>query len=172
MFTDFAGVRVLRAFAGAAVSLVRCTFMNNTLFPSDFGAAIIQADGDDRYGTSQVRLQGCSFSGNTPPTLPVLLADNRDDNNARAEFYSDSSEPQVCVYEGLDDSSAPPPCMMVAPSGLGDSKTAFLDSKNPWLQQVQEVLFIYFFSLSFIQVSTACIALIVLCAPLVDRADA
>lgn len=139
IFADFAGVRVVRVFAGASVSLVRCTFLDNKLFHSNFGAAIIQADGDDRYGNSNVRLEGCTFSGNTPETLPALLADNRDDEVSTGMFYSDSPTPQICVYEGPDDASVPPPCATSSPGGLGAAGDVFLQGTHQWLQQVKQV---------------------------------
>ena len=126
-------------FAGASISLVGCSFLHNQLFPSNFGAAVIQADGDDRYGASNVRLQGCTFHGNTPDSLPVLLADNRDDETTTGRFYSESPTPQLCVYEGPDDTSVPPPCEFRTPASLGAADDVFLDGESVWLQQVKQV---------------------------------
>lgn len=130
---------MLRVFAGASISLLRCNFLDNQLFPSNFGAAIIQADGDDRYGDSHVRLQGCTFSGNTPSSLPVLLADNRGDEATAGRFYSESPTPQVCVYEGADDASEPPQCAFSSPQGLDAGEEMFLDGQSLWLEQVKQV---------------------------------
>lgn len=87
----------------------------------------------------QVRLEGCTFNGTTPDTLPVLLADNRDDEVMRGMFYSDTPTPQVCVYEGPDDASVPPVCDIISPSGLRDQGAMFINATSPWLQQVKQV---------------------------------
>ena len=102
-FADFDGYRTLLAGEDARVSLVQCTFAGNTLFPFDLGAAVIQAYA--LSGSPQVRLGGCTFSSNTPSTLPTLLADNREaEFGDEAVFYSDSSSPSVCTHEGRTES--------------------------------------------------------------------
>ena len=99
-FADFDGYRTLLAGFDARVSLVQCTFAGNTLFPEDFGAAVIEAE--TFFGSPQVTLEGCTISKNTPSTLPTLLADNREgDVGDEALFYSDSPSPSVCTYEGM-----------------------------------------------------------------------
>ena len=55
------------------MSLVQWTFAGNTLFPQDNGAAVIEASAFT--GSPQVRLEGCTFSNNTPSALLTLLAD-------------------------------------------------------------------------------------------------
>ena len=98
-FADFDGDRTFRAGSDARVSLVQCTFVGNTLFPSDLGAAVIEADAF--RGSPQVRLEGCIFSSNTPSTLPTLLADNRGaDVRDEAVLDSASPSPAVSTYEG------------------------------------------------------------------------
>ena len=94
-FADFDGYGTFHAAFDARVSLVQCTFADNTLFPSDFGAAVIAAGAF--LGSPQVRLEGCTFSNNTPSTLPTLLADHREaDVGDEAVFYSDS--PSCLLY--------------------------------------------------------------------------
>ena len=126
---------------------MQCTFAGNTLFPSGNtlfgntifpGAAVIEAS-----GSPQVRLEGCTFSNNTPSTLPTLLADNRnfDDygEGKEAVFFSDSSSPSVCTYEGDDDYSTPPPCVDSSPLALEEAGSDFLNTTNEWSLEVQEV---------------------------------
>lgn len=88
---------------------------------------------------AQVRLEGCSFSGNTPTTLPTLLADNREDPVAKGSFYSDSSSDEVYSYEGSSADSKPPPCITSAPFPLSAATTSFLTSEEDWLVAVREV---------------------------------
>ena len=109
-FADFDGYHPFVADHDRRASLVQCTFAGNTLFPDDYGAAVIVADASSGY--PRVRLEGCTFSNNTPSTLPTLLANNRGaDVGDEALFYSDSASPSVCTYEGDDVSSTPPPCV-------------------------------------------------------------
>ena len=42
-------------------NFVRCTFANNTLHPTDFGAGLIEADVEDEPGgEGAMRLEGCA----------------------------------------------------------------------------------------------------------------
>lgn len=144
IFADFDGISVVSAYRGVAVSLVGCSFERNTLFPYDYGAAVIQADASADYSNTEVWLEGCIFSDNLPYTLPALLADNRETDTAKGRFYSDSSSPTVCTYEGPDQFSTPPPCESSSPEPLavpGSTATrGFLTASNSWLVDVQEVL--------------------------------
>ena len=136
-FADFDGYRTLLAGFDARVSLVQCTFAGNTLFPEDFGAAVIEAEAF--FGSSQVTLEGCTISNNTPSTLPTLLADNREaDVRNEAVFYSDSSSPSVCMYEG-DDTSSTPPCVDSSPLALDEAGADFLTPTDAWFVEVQQV---------------------------------
>lgn len=72
-------------FSGATANFVKCKFENNTLVDTvKNDAAVIFADGLDEPdyegyiddGDALVRVQGCTFSGNTPDTIPTFLADN------------------------------------------------------------------------------------------------
>lgn len=81
LFADFDGSRTTGVYSGATANFVSCEFTNNTLFSDQGDSSVIEADGYDEYdyendGDSLVRLQGCTFSGNTPETTPVLLADD------------------------------------------------------------------------------------------------
>ena len=136
-FADFDGDHTLLADIDTRVSLVQCTFAGNTLFPSDLGAAVIEASGSSG---SQVRLEGCTFSNNTPSTLPTLLADNREaDVGNLALFYSDSPSPSVCTYEGDDWESTPPPCVDSSPLALEEAGSDFLATTTAWFVEVQQV---------------------------------
>ena len=103
--------------------------------PEDFGAAVIKADAG---APQQVRLEGCTFSNNTPSTLPTLLADHRGTVN-EAVFYSDSPSPSVCTYEGDDASSTPPPCVDSSPLALDAAGADFLTPTDAWFVEVQQV---------------------------------
>ena len=134
-FADFDGYRTLRARNDTRVSLVQCTFAGNTLFPEDFGdAAVIEAEA----GAPQVRLEGCTFSNNTPSTLPTFLADNRE-TDKEAVFYSDSASPSVCTYEGDDAFSTPPQCVDSSPLALDEAGADFLTPTDAWFVEVQQV---------------------------------
>ena len=137
-FADLDGYRTFFAWGDARVSLVQCTFAGNTLFPWDYGAAVIQACA--LLGSPQVRLEGCTFSNNTPSTLPTLLADNRGaDVVDEALFYSDSPSHSVCTYEGDDVSSTPPPCVDSSPLALEEAGSVFLAPTDAWFVEVQQV---------------------------------
>lgn len=70
VFKDFGGQRVLHLEHGANLSAVNCAFENNTVFKDSSGGAVIQADAPVD-GLTALRLQGCTFSGNTPDATPV-----------------------------------------------------------------------------------------------------
>lgn len=121
---------------------MQCIFSGNTLSQNSHGAAIIEASA--RNGTAQVKLEGCKFSGNTPSTLPTLLADNRGADAAAPAFFSDSPSPSVCEYIGDDWDSMPPTCdtsMTYSPWPLGDAIVTggFLTASSAWFMQVQQV---------------------------------
>ena len=59
-FADFDGNLIISAFRD--LSLVQCTFANNTLFPLDLGAAVIQADAS----------MSVSYTHLTLPTTPSV----------------------------------------------------------------------------------------------------
>ena len=137
-FADFDGYNTLLAGVDARASLVQCTFADNTLFPSDPGAAVIEADASS--GSPQVRLEGCTFSYNTPSTLPTLLADHREaDVGDEAVFYSDSPSPSVCTYKGDNDLSTPPPCVDSSPLALEKAGSDFLTTTNERFVELQQV---------------------------------
>ena len=137
-FADFDGYKTFLAESDARVSLVQCTFDGNTLFPYEWGAAVIVAGA--LFGSPQVRLEGCTFSNNTPSTLPTLLADNRGaEVGDEALFYSDSPSPSVCTYEGVDESSTPLPCVDSSPLALDEAGADFLTPTDAWFVEVQQV---------------------------------
>lgn len=128
------------------MSLVGCSFERNTLFPSDIGSSVIEADANDpAERDTEVRLEGCTFSNNTPSTLPILLADNRAEDFVEGVFYSDSTFPSVCAYEGPVWPSPPPPCVTTSPKQLELADTVgFLNTSNAWLLKVHEVIYLGF----------------------------
>ena len=136
-FADFDGDHTLLADIDTRVSLVQCTFAGNTLFPSDLGAAVIEASGSSG---SQVRLEWCTFSNNTPYTLPTLLADNRGaDVVDEALFYSDSPSPSVCTYEGNLLTNPSPTCVNSSPQALEEAGEGFINITDARFLELQQV---------------------------------
>lgn len=145
------------------MSLVNCSFEDNTVMPHEMGtSAVIYAGIHTFYGRgdASVRLEGCTFSGNMPSSLPVLVADNRAadwegispvsaevgdasggeiEDTYKAVFYSDAPSPSVCAYEGHDRYSTSPPCESSTPLALSAAGGTFLSRSSPWLVQQQEV---------------------------------
>lgn len=123
------------------LSLKNCTFANNTIFPRDSGAAVIEAKSfAELRSRGQVRLHDCSFSGNqgavTP--MPILLVDNRADG-AEA-FFSNSALPAVFAYEDGEWNDPPPDCVNQVPVAVSEANgRAFLNESNPTLLQIQAV---------------------------------
>lgn len=130
------------AHEGASVSLVNCTFEGNSIDAGTSGDTIIRTDDDASVqvnGGAEVRLEGCTFSNNTPLTVPALLADSRGADTGVLVFYSDSAFPPVCTLEGPDENSVPPPCDNSSPNTLAEAGDSFLNDSNAWLLSVQEV---------------------------------
>ena len=122
--------------------LVQCTFAGNTLFPSALGSSVIEASLDfaSTDPSPQVRLQGCTFSNNTPPTLLTLLADNRKPNGlVGAVFYSDNVSPPICSYEGDNAYSEVQQCCTSSALPLEQAGDGFLTASSAWFLEVQEV---------------------------------
>lgn len=136
IIADFDGFRMAYAGDGGKLAFTRTVFDTNNLFADNYGAAVVEADGE---GGSAVRLQGCTFSGKPPGDIhPRLLADNRGFDDV-ATFYSDEEDPPVCTYTGLDQSSLPQNCISTAPKSLEDSEVMFLSGNSAWLVETQEV---------------------------------
>lgn len=136
-FTDFDTYAVAGTYTGSTASLVDCVFEGNTMYPLVWGAAVFEAESDAQSGPVSVRLQGCTFD-NTLNSVPTLLRDKRD-KVAVVEFYSDSPTPEVCTYEGADESAEPPPCIITPPLPLEQAGNEFLTLANPWLVETQLV---------------------------------
>lgn len=128
------------------MSFVQCTFEDNTLYTSGLGAAVIQADIDEVGGNTEVRLEGCTFSGNAPTwsasnEIPELLADNRGHATAQGVFCSDASAPSVCTYVGSEEKSPVPPCENSSAKALAeDGGGYFLSASSEFFLEVQQVL--------------------------------
>jgi hypothetical protein len=132
---------VVYTASGAPVSLVNCLFSNTTILQRNYGAAVIEAAGIDSASKhTEVRLQGCEFERTSPSTLPILVADDRGTKRRKATFYSDSSHPRVCTYEGADPLALDGPCIMSYPKPLKFAESDFLTADDAWLLQVQKVL--------------------------------
>ena len=115
------------------MSLVNCSFTGNEIYSNNYGAAVVQANAlADADGSTEVRLQGCSFSDNSPSTLPVLLADNRAGDRNKGLFFSDDAAVLVCSYEGPMKGQPLPPCVYSAPAALGSAGDGnqFLDASG------------------------------------------
>lgn len=143
---NFDGYNALFVGASATASLVNCTFAGNALFAANSGTAVIEADASDAAPArdTAVRLQGCTFLGNTPvDTFPTLLADNRE-ASTKGVFYSDDDSAAdsagVCGYEGADQYSTVPACESSSPKGLATAGE-FLNISSVWFVEVQEVCF-------------------------------
>jgi hypothetical protein len=147
-FADMDTFTVIYADRGAVMSFVSCLFEDNIIRPFSWGAAVIEADhynggedGSPRYNDTLVRLEGCSFRGNLPSAMPILLADRREDVSARAEalFYSDLLTPSVCSYEGPVESAEPPPCVFNDPLPLNKAGGSFLTLSDMFMKEVLQV---------------------------------
>lgn len=148
-FADFDGYRVAHAVLGATVSLVDCSFEGNRIFPVNSGAAVIDADGASGFGNTKVRLEGCTFSSNSPTTMPTLLADFREAATDVVVFYSNSASPPVCTYKGPDFPSPLPPCEISSPLSLAQAGSRFLTASDAFLLEAQEVCFALVFCCNF-----------------------
>jgi hypothetical protein len=149
-FADFQVDKVMYTASGAPVSLVNCSFINNTILPRNYGAGVIEAGAFESASThTEVMLQGCSFQDTSPTTLPILVADNRGAVRRKAIFYSDASAPTVCTYEGTDGVVIDRPCIVSYPKPLTYAGDNFLTVDDEWLVQVQQVLFAPCMLLSF-----------------------
>lgn len=105
MFAHLDGYNTAVAYAGFT-SIVRSTFLNNTIHPNEYGGSVIKSDAaNGRGGAGAMRLESCTLQGNildyntTAPTLPLLLTDNRDGGVNDAVIYSDAGSAagaQVC----------------------------------------------------------------------------
>jgi hypothetical protein len=91
-------------------------------------------------GYAELRLEGCTFNGNYPASLPVLVADNRG-TEAKAVIYSDSAAPAVCTYEWPEfTSDITLPCEnSSSPEPLGKAGANFLTAADAWLLEVKQV---------------------------------
>lgn len=125
----------MRARNQASLYLLNSEFDGNTLFPGDKGAAVIMADADGSSKVS-VKLQGVSFRQTSPISFPNLLADNRDDHG-EAVFYSNSSIPQVCVYEGSEEET--PSCRFESAQSLTSASPDFISASSNFLVLTQQV---------------------------------
>jgi hypothetical protein len=111
--------------------MVNCSVTGNNIYGSPYGAAVIQANAKlEADGNSEVRLEGCTFSDNTPPTLPTLLADNRNGGRNRGIVHSDNSAQIVCIYEGKKQNQPVPPCLNEPPRSLELAGERFLTAQG------------------------------------------
>lgn len=132
MVADWGGYGVIGVGNSGHVSLENCSFTGNEIYNNNYGAAVVQANAlADADGSTEVRLQGCSFSDNSPSTLPVLLADNRAGDRSKGLSFSDDAL-LVCSYEGPMKGQPLPPRVYSAPAALGSSGDGglFLDTSG------------------------------------------
>lgn len=148
-FSDFDGHRVVSTWWAGTTSFVNCTFSNNVIFPWQQWAdsSVVYANGFSGEQPTQVRLQGCTFSGgdttNASSTIPTLLAsdaqtgpENGESGAAMAHFFSDADSPAVCTsYSGVTGVCA----AHEAPQRLETSGERFLSVESPWLEDVAKV---------------------------------
>jgi hypothetical protein len=139
-FADFDGKTVARFDTGSTSSLRNCTFADNTLHRSVGGTAVVLAYSDDATARdTRVRLQGCTFTGNTPEATPVLHADSRGPP-AQAVIYSDAASAGggMCgPAEQAGDGSATQ-CDTI--QGLDAVEEGdFLSANDCWLVAIQKV---------------------------------
>lgn len=92
------------AVGGANVSMVNCTLASNNMTSEDIGRVISASargsETDDISRDTEVRLEGCTFTGNTVDSGAVLVAESS--LQQQAVFYSDSPDMGVCMLQ--DDS--------------------------------------------------------------------
>lgn len=123
-------------------NFVRCTFANNTLHPTEYGAGLIESDVEDEVGgEGGMRLEQCTIRNNTPTvaTIPTFLTDNRAVSENQAAIYSDDTANQVCNIVGDDPLSEIPPCDNSSPLPLSQAGDAFITISYRWLKKVQSV---------------------------------
>lgn len=141
--------------ASASASFVDCDFVANYLYVDVWGSAVIEAGSwgpfDQGHDNTEVRLEDCTFQGNTGDQEEVhtLLVDQRAGTTNVPVFYSDSPAPEICVFQGPVFNSKPPACQLGTAKALDDaqdvvaSDTAwdpgFLSASDPWLKQAEEV---------------------------------
>lgn len=138
---EFGGLQMAHVEHGATLSTVGCAFENNTLFPDDHGAAVLEADASS-VGTTALRLERSIFSGNTPEATLKLLAYNRAADAEAVAVYSDITSPDVCVYDGGDHVGVlPEECSMKTPQPLAAvvDTSMFLSASDSWLKLTQQV---------------------------------
>lgn len=138
------------AYWGGTVSLVGVTLQGNTIIDtgtSDNDALVLADAGDDEdtpatSPDTQIRMEGCTISGNTKTSRPTLLADNRGVEYAQGSFFSDTATPQVCAYTGAEGAATK--CTMSTPQPLSAAGNRFLTASSAWLVDTQEVRFVFF----------------------------
>lgn len=152
-FAHFEGHKVTSAYWGGSVSLINCSFLGNSLLNTDDipqkNAAIILADEGDEFlpefkPDTAISIQQCIFGGNSPISLPTLLADDRGAvvstmSQTEAVFYGDPTAPAVCTYTGATDTLATD-CDKSRPEPLSAAGSRFLTASDPWFLEVQQVL--------------------------------
>jgi hypothetical protein len=148
MFVDLQAENVVHVRPYSSMSMKGCSVSDNNVRNWDTGPGVVLIDamGKDYSsgaliaGDAKLRLEGCTFIGNTPSTVPVVAADNRG-TEATAFIYSDSAVPAVCTYEGPEyKSDVTLPCEnSSSPEPLGKVGDNFLTAADAWLLEVKQV---------------------------------
>ena len=87
----------------------------------------------------QVKLQGCTFEGNSPGR-PLLVADKRRTPSSDIMFFGDESAPEVCTWEGVLTLS--PECLSSKVNSIGSNayvEGMLLTGSDEWLLSTQQV---------------------------------
>jgi hypothetical protein len=140
LFADLQAENVAWISPNTTMSMKECSILYNNI--KDLGGALgviaVKAfdSTDDVSYDAELKLEGCTFQGNIPSTVPVLVADNRG-TEYKAVVYSDSAVPAVCTYEGALSSDVTLQCENSSPEPLENADNNFLTASR--IQEVRQV---------------------------------
>jgi hypothetical protein len=125
---------------GATVTLVECSFINNTINSTFLNSAVLSVNAVDPsqvLAQSQdtiVRLQQCSFTNNVADAL-IVTTKGGDFSDFSALVYSDAVFDVVTLYINSVTQNVTEPLSAAPPGRPGITGT------SPWLRSAQQVRF-------------------------------
>jgi hypothetical protein len=145
LIAAFLGVSGMIITNGATVTLVESSFVNITIILSYPDSAVLSVNAVHRHSSNAqlqdtiVRLEQCTFSGNTAETVLKTYKGNVDYSAYSAFIFSDTLPHEVLqVTVGDDDlinkTEAPAKPLSTAPAGREG-----ISRSSPWFQSVQKV---------------------------------